>query len=49
MLGWGEGCVNNGRGVSCCRQGCGNKEADVNPVFNNGGDGPISLLGGCEL
>ena len=39
----------DGRGVWRCGQGCGNGEADVNAVFNNNGDRPSSLLGGCEL
>ena len=48
-LGREEGRVDDGRGVWRCGQGCGDGEADMNAVFNNDGDRPSSLLGGCEL
>ena len=44
-----EGHADDGRGAWRCGRGCDNGEADVNAVFNNDGDRPSSLLGGCEL
>ena len=44
-----EGRVDDGRGVWRCVRGCGDGEAEVNAVFDNDGDRPSSLLGGCEL
>ena len=41
--------MNDGRRVLRCGRGYGNGEADVNAVFNNDADEPLSLLGGCEL
>ena len=41
--------MDDGRGVWRCGRGCGDGEADVNAVFNNDGDRPLSLFGGWEL
>ena len=41
--------MNDRKGVWSCGRGGDDWEVDVNAVFNNDGDRPSSLLGGCEL